>query len=281
MYIRNSNADYSACGLGRVPIIDLEIMGLIADFSNYDTMSFTQKMAFQTLMDDLGYGNSGSVFSKLTALILPSLGESVDDCLIDIISGNKFIPYQKVPSSLYEAQPISSVIAKSGEGMVAISSGIRLTIPSVDFKAMTVFSFAKNTDASTGFGDFAGGSYGNSSSSVIRAQMTDGTSITTFQAPTTSTVYRSMIAIANANTENAGIILPNSSILSANITRTYTATNNIAVLKILGYLATVGDQTGNKTNPILVSGVASGLTIAEGVILNTSINSFLINLGIY
>lgn len=87
MIIINKGADYSACGLGKIPYFTPEIANML---SIYSKITNFQKYAFQKFIDDIG-GLNGSIYQKIKTLIIPFYSNTSLEAITDVKGNNETV----------------------------------------------------------------------------------------------------------------------------------------------------------------------------------------------
>lgn len=275
MIITIKNADYSACGLGRLP---QDYTSLISYIGASDTF----KTAFQDFMDEIG-GNDGSVWRKIKYLIIPCLSAdkseaaTIDKAFFDV--KNQEVHYFG-NSSRQESYA-------SGAGIVFDNETIKFTttaqnrptllyhknsddIISVQAGLLTPFALIRhdNYENDASCIAFGGGWSGNESSGQWKFQITDANNHTLSR--TTSDLakdkYKSAVVTVIDQTLHA-VCDYNSVLFSGNKGTSFVESDNVST-----GVPQTSKQAGRAN--ICLWGYAEGFTVEEATILNTAFKNF-------
>ena len=87
MILMIKEADFSANNLGQI-LVPVEITDACRAFmAQYNTVfTETQQYAIQHMLNNLGYSEPGSIWSKLKMFVLPVLSSNVDEAVYDVIA---------------------------------------------------------------------------------------------------------------------------------------------------------------------------------------------------
>lgn len=82
MIVIVKGADFSACGIGKIPVkVSTECREIASHYSLLS--STTDLISLQIFMDELGYGVDGGIWDKLVCLYLPIFSASKEEMLFD------------------------------------------------------------------------------------------------------------------------------------------------------------------------------------------------------
>lgn len=140
IFIAN-NADFSANNLGNVPLYTIEdVSQSTLDFLSHYTTGFTdeQKIAVHIMLTNLGYGNDGGLFNKLTTIILPFLSNSVEESFLNAVDWIDITtrPYSATKDKFTLADGVLKDTV--GESNIAVMSS---AIPNMSFGVINCGAF--------------------------------------------------------------------------------------------------------------------------------------------
>lgn len=274
MIITIKNADYSACGLGRLP---QDYTSLISYIGASDTF----KAAFQDFMDEIG-SDGGSVWRKIKYLIIPCLSAdksedvSVDKAFFDIKNqevhyfGNadkqQAVPYGGV---VYDNETIRFTTAslgsptylyhKNSDDIIRVQAGL-----------LTPFALIRhdNYENSASCIAFGGGWSGNESSGQWKFQIIDANNHTLSRTTSDLAKDKYKSAVVTVIDQTLHVVCDYNSVLfSSNKSTSFVESDSV----------TVGvPQTSKQTTRanICLWGYAEGFTVEEATILNTAFKNF-------
>lgn len=274
MIITIKNADYSACGLGRLP---QDYTSLISYIGASDTF----KTAFQDFMDEIG-GDSGSVWRKIKYLIIPCLSAdkseevSVDKAFFDIRNqevhyfGNaarqQTVPYggvvydnEAIKFTTWEQNNSTLLFHKNSDDLVRVQAGL-----------LTPFALIRhdNYENDAACISFGGGWSRNNTLGQWEFQIADANSHTLAKNTTNLATdkYKSAVITVIDQTLHA-VCDYNSVLFSGNKGTSFVESDSVTV-----GVPQTSKQAGRAN--ICLWGYAEGFTVEEATILNTAFKNF-------
>lgn len=261
-----SGADYSGAGLGKIVTPSPDV---VAMFSNYTNKDYNRQVALQILLNAIGYGATGSIYSKLQLLQIPMLAASVTEAFYDIKKGST-----RFTSTVTSAN-VATCFALLRRGLVA-TSGVTLQ-SQLQFTGLTTFE-GQNRFSALGL-DSTTTSTPRFLCDVTNGQFRNNNyNFSTYGGGSGSwgAGYASLVAL-NLTYATGGNIHYSikSDIGNLDIQGTATASTPVNTL----YLGLGNDKTldwhTNLDNPVLFQAFGAGLTDAEASIFYSAMSAFI------